>query len=247
MGAAEGKCQDVSLVLLHTNDFHGTLNEEKADFIASLKAASPGVLYFDTGDCIKTGNLGVPLKREKAWELLEKAGCDAGVLGNRETHVLPAAFKAKLEGHKHPLLCANMRSKNGASALPANTVFERNGWKVGVFGVMVPMVTERMKTQAASAYLWDPPLAIARKQVEELRNSVDLLIALTHIGHKQDLALAESSPEIDIILGGHSHTVVENPVRVGKVWVCQGGSHGRYIGRYEWDEGKLEGGLKALP
>ena len=247
MGAREGNFSDVSLVLLHTNDFHGALTEPKARFIATLKAAEPGSLYFDTGDCIKTGNLGVPLKHEPAWDLLEIAGCDAGVLGNRETHVLPAAFKAKIEGHKHPLLCANLRSKDGSTPLPSHEFFLRNRIRVGVFGVMVPMVTSRMATSGASAYLWDDPIKAACNEVAELRSRVECLIALTHIGYKQDLELAEECPEIDVILGGHSHTVIETPLRVGGVWVCQGGSHGRFVGRYEWDEGDLSGGLVPLP
>lgn len=233
------------LVILHTNDFHGTLTPAKADYIATLKTAE--TLYFDTGDCIKTGNLGIPLKPEKVWELLARAGCDAGVLGNRETHVLPAAFKAKIEGHVHPLLCANLRGKDGSRPLASHKTFPIVGLRVGVFGIMVPMVTERMATKGASAYLWDPPIAVAKEQIAQLRGEVDCLIALTHIGHKQDFVLAETCPEIDIILGGHSHTVISSPELVGKTWICQGGSHGKFVGRYEWVDGQLSGGLLPLP
>jgi 2',3'-cyclic-nucleotide 2'-phosphodiesterase (5'-nucleotidase family) len=236
----------VGVTFLHTNDFHGALTETKARFLSELKASTEA-FYFDTGDCIKTGNLGIPLKRERAWDLLALAGCDAGVPGNRESHVLPAVFKAKLEGHRHPLLCANLRAKDGSRPMPAHAMFERSGLRVGVFGVMVAMVTERMATQSASAYLWDPPLAAAREQVARLRTECDVLVALTHIGYKQDLLLAEACPELDFIFGGHSHTVLADPELVCGVWICQGGSHGRYVGRYEWKSGKLSGGLVPLP
>jgi 2',3'-cyclic-nucleotide 2'-phosphodiesterase (5'-nucleotidase family) len=235
----------VSLAILHTNDFHGTLTPEKADFLRQLKGQR-GAIYFDTGDCIKTGNLGIPLRNEPAWGLLAEAGCDAGVLGNRETHVLGSAFRAKIEGHVHPLLVSNLRCRDGSRPLPSNHIFEHSGVRVGVFGVMVPMVTEKMKTQAASAYLWDPPLAAAEEQVRELRAQVDCLIALTHIGYKNDLILAERCPGIDIILGGHSHTVLAHPERVGSTWICQGGSHGRYVGSYTWADGELTGELLPL-
>lgn len=231
------------LIVLHTNDFHGTLDEAKADRLRNLKADG---LYFDTGDCIKTGNLGIPTRQEPAWRLLARAGCDASVLGNRETHILAAAFRAKIEGHAHPVLCANLRAKDGSRPLPASVVVERNGLKVGVFGVMVPMVTERMRTQAASAFLWDPPIQAAREAVGTLRDQCDVLIALTHIGHRQDHALAEAVPDIDIVLGGHSHTVLEQPEQVGRTWICQGGSHGRFVGRYVWDLRSFRGGLMPL-
>jgi 2',3'-cyclic-nucleotide 2'-phosphodiesterase (5'-nucleotidase family) len=232
------------LVFLHTNDFHGTLTEDKVQRILYLKPE--GALFFDTGDCIKTGNLGVPTKRDPAWALLAEAGCDAGVLGNRETHVLAGAFRAKIEGHRHPLLCANLRAKDGSRPLPSSVVLERNGVRVGVFGVMVPMVTERMASRAASAYLWDSPLKAAAEQVLQLRDQVDVLVALTHIGLAQDRALAQAVPGIDIVFGGHSHSVLEVPERVGSTWICQGGSHGRYVGVYEWAEGDLVGGLQSL-
>jgi len=105
------------------------------------------------------------------------------------------------------------------------------------------MVTERMKTKAASAFLWDSPLDVAEEMVAALRPEVDTLIALTHIGHREDLKLAERCPQIDLILGGHSHTVLETPERVGDVYICQGGSHMRYAGLYEWDGHTLSGGL----
>jgi 2',3'-cyclic-nucleotide 2'-phosphodiesterase (5'-nucleotidase family) len=53
---------------------------------------------------------------------------------------------------------------------------------------------------------------------------------------------------VDILFGGHSHSVLDHPVRVGSCWVCQGGSHARYVGLYEYDlgSGALTGGLREL-
>lgn len=196
-------------------------------------------LLLDSGDCIKAGNLAIPMGEDPAWARLERAGCAAGVLGNRETHPLRTGFDAKLRGARHPLLCANLRAKGGGEPpLPGTLTLERCGIRVGLVGVMVPMVTERMASAAVSAYLWDPPIATAQAQAERLRPEVDLMIALTHIGHKQDLELARQCPLFDLILGGHSHTVLETPVKVGSTDVCQGGSHGRFVGRYVWEEGK---------
>ena len=234
------------LALLHTNDFHGTLTPSKAAFIAQLRRKIND-LYFDSGDCIKTGNLGIPLRPEIAWELLAQAGCAASVPGNRESHVLASGFRAKIEGHQHPLICANLRQRDGSRPLPENITLEENGLSIGIFGVMVPMVTKKMATQAASAFLWDPPIESAQEQVSKLRSNVDCLVALTHIGFKADQHLASACPEIDIILGGHSHTILETPLQVGDTFICQGGSHGKFVGHYEWKgRGKLEGRLVPL-
>ena len=225
----------MKLTIFHTNDLHGKLTQEKAERIRELRSTGAHSLLFDSGDCIRAGNLAVPTSPDPAWELLALAGCDCGTLGNRETHILASAFKSKIAGAKHPLICANLREKNGVRPLPGSITFDIAGLTIGIVGAMVPMVTERMASRVASAYLWDPPIPCAVAEAAKLRESVDLLVALTHIGYKQDLTLAEQCPAFDLILGGHSHTVLEQPAKVGSTWICQGGAFGAYIGRYTLD------------
>jgi len=228
---------------MHTNDLHGTLTPERAERLAARR---PGVdLYFDSGDSILTGNLGVPLRPEPVWPLLAQLDCTASVPGNRESHPVAAALRAKLAGTTHPILCGNMRLKDGERPFPGTLTLEVNGLRIGLAAAMIEMVTPRMKTQLASAYLWDPALPCLRELGEELRPKVDLLIALTHIGYRRDVELAKEGP-FDVILGGHSHTILTEPERVGKTWICQGGSHGRFVGIYRWEDGELTGGLEPL-
>lgn len=234
----------MGLRILHTNDFHGTLDAAKVAFLQSLR--TPETLYCDSGDCIRAGNLAIPIRPELAWTFLAQAGCDASVLGNRETHVLESAFAKKIEGATHPILVANLVNRSGTSVFSASTVIERAGLKIGLIGAMVPMVTERMATAPLSAFLWSPPMPAVKREAARLRPEVDVLIALTHIGHRQDCELAGQCPELDVILGGHSHTVLPEPVRLGSTWICQGGSHGKFVGVYEWDAGGLSGGLRPL-
>lgn len=221
-----------SIHILHTNDLHGRLDAHLVDAIRPFRDKSE--LFFDTGDCIKTGNLGIPIKPEPVWELLASLGCSASVPGNRESHVLRSTLDAKLEGHVHPVLCANLYDKSGERVLPASLTLEVKGLRVGVFGVMVPMVTDKMASRSLSQLLWTQPVPEAKSIAADLRRHCDLVIALTHIGLRHDQALAEACSEIDLILGGHSHTVLEQPVRVSNAWICQGGSHGRYFGEYVW-------------
>ncbi len=224
---------------------HGTLNADVLSRLQPLRAQAD--LYFDSGDCIKTGNLGIPLKREAAWSMLQELDCTASVLGNRETHVIAGAFQKKIEGAGHPVLCANLRRKDGTYPLARTLEIEAKGVRIGIIGVMVPMVTEKMLAQSASSYLWDQPIPVARALASELRPRVDLLIGLTHIGHKQDVKLVEGCFLFDAILGGHSHTVLQQPEILGHTAICQGGSHNRFAGVYEWDlAGGWRGGLVPL-
>lgn len=229
--------------ILHTNDLHGQLTGEKLAKLQELRQGSD--VFFDSGDAIKTGNLGIPLRPETVWGHFRDLHCTASSLGNRESHVLEYGLRAKLLGADHPIICGNWTDRAGTLVFAPTFHTIVNGVKIGVIAAMVPMVTPRMKTQAASAYLWRPPLETLREDAAKLRKQVDLLIALTHIGHRADVELAQDNPGIDIIFGGHSHTLIHTPEKHGSTFLCQGGSHGRFAGVYEWD-GLLTGGLISL-
>ena len=225
-----------ALTVIHTNDLHGRLSAAKLPFLKSLRGGAD--FYFDSGDCVKSGNLSLPIFPDRCWPLLEGAECDAIVPGNRESHPLVAGFNAKFSGNTRLVLCANCRTRAGDLVFPTSFVFEKSGVTVGVFGVMVAMVTSRMKTQAASAFLWDPPLEAAVAVARSLRENCDLVIALTHVGLESDRRLAAMTSDIDLILGGHSHTVLTSPEVVEGTPICQGGSHARYVGRYVLEPGR---------
>ncbi|MCS7208334.1 MAG: metallophosphoesterase [Fimbriimonadales bacterium] len=212
----------MKLALLHTNDAH---NRWDAAFVARLQAlkAQHDALLLDSGDCIRSGNLGVPLRPEPAWEWMREAGYNAITIGNREFHITAGGFLAKTRGAPCPLLCANLRSKQPETPLPVQPVWQTvcHGTRVAVLGLTVPMVTPRMRSAILSAYLFDPPLEVAKQWVARLRPEADLLIALTHIGAQHDRRLAQACPELDVILGGHSHTPISPPECVNGVWISQ--------------------------
>lgn len=225
------------LRILHTNDFHGSLDDSRFGSLSRLRSRVD--LYFDSGDAIKSGNLSVPIHRDPVWPRLANLNCTASVIGNRESHILETAFLSKLSGATHPILCGNLKRKDGSAPLPSSLSLEMAGLRIGVFGVMVPMVTERMVAKAASQFLWSDPILVARQVAEELRHQVDLLIALTHIGFAKDKELAAMVPSIDLILGGHSHTVLDEPAMVGRTAIGQTGSHGRNAAVMMWQAGRL--------
>jgi 2',3'-cyclic-nucleotide 2'-phosphodiesterase (5'-nucleotidase family) len=241
------------VVLLHTNDFHGKLSRQLVDKLLPLREQAD--FYFDSGDCIATGNVGIPLKPEPAWGYLDALSCTASVPGNREFHVTEAGFRAKLAGAKHPVLAANLHWKNKPSThLLEDSDFGGDGPlqkyiildNVAVFGLMVPMVTKGMAARHISAFVNTPAIDAARNCVNELRQKVDMLIALTHIGLARDKELAVQVPGIDLILGGHSHDVLHEPIQIGKTWICQAGSHGRFAGLHRVSNGAVTSELIDL-
>jgi 2',3'-cyclic-nucleotide 2'-phosphodiesterase (5'-nucleotidase family) len=226
------------LVIIHTNDTHGRLAGSQggkplpvAERLRTLLAEFPGAIYLDAGDTVSAGNLGVRLGGEPALEVLNDLGVAAMCLGNRETHPRKELFPRKVDRARFPLLSANMVAK-GDAPLPVqpHVILERNGLRVGVFGVSVPMFTRKQWSQPLCDYWFDDPLQAAREQVAELRPQVDVLVALTHIGYRLDQELARENQELDLLIGGHSHTDLAEPTWVGSVPVLQARAHGFYAG-----------------
>ncbi|MCX6367268.1 MAG: metallophosphatase [Armatimonadetes bacterium] len=239
------------LHIFHTNDFHGKLTDEKAALlkreIERLSAGEP-YLLLDAGDAISAGNLGFNPMGEPVLARMSALGYDAMTMGNRETHPSLPVVRTKLNKATFPILCANGSAKNAAGNVPfvPFVLRECGGQKIGIFGVTVPMATP----QKVDAALWDnlfaPPIETAKRLAAELRPQCDLLIALTHIGIAQDRKLAEAIPELDLLIGGHTHVVLEQPEVVNNVPIVQAGSHARYLGHVIFDDGVVTGALHSL-
>ena len=227
--------------LLHTNDFHNHLNARQAEFIRQAKAAHENVLLLDAGDAVAAGNVGVRPGGEPILTLMSETGYDAMTLGNREFHVADTLLRIKINKAAFPILCANIRWREDQGetlpVVPSLVKSLPNGLRVGVFGLTVPMVTPRMTARLVSAFVFDDPVAEARRQIEVLRPQVDALVALTHIGLREDERLAASCPELDLIIGGHSHNKLGEPKVVGDVPIVQAGWFGHFLGETEliWD------------
>ncbi len=242
-----------TLVILHTNDLHNRLREERAtrlrEIVEREREQNP-CLLLDAGDAVGAGNVTFNPTGEPILDLLSDLGYNAMVMGNREFHFTEMGFNAKLSRARFPVLCANVRAR-GDARLPVQPylLLDSPVGKVGIIGLSVPMITERMLSQHVSAYVFDDPITRGCELAEELRPRVDLLIALTHIGLTKDVQLAKTCPSIDLIIGGHSHSLLEQPLREGHVTIAQAGAHARWVGRLEFqyaDGWQITGGLLSL-
>lgn len=236
-----------SITIFHTNDFHNKLTPEQAERLRELKASVPDSILIDCGDAIWSGNVYFRPGGEPILKLMNRAGYDAMCMGNREFHFLETGLKRKIGWAEFPVLCANIRPTDHAG-LPVTSHVElvRGGLKVIIFGLTVPMITERMLSKKISAYVFDDPIETASKIVPKLRKEADLLVALTHIGLKDDRLLAEAASGIDLIVGGHTHVVLDQPEMVGGTAIVQAGWFGRCVGRVEIEPGEVKGELLCL-
>ena len=180
--------------------------------IADL-GGEPYVLL-DAGDAIKAGNVGVNPFGEPILDLMSDLGYHAMTMGNREFHVWRQALETKINRARFPILCANVRARHeDANPLPVQPLVHitTGGIKVTVVGVTVAMVTERMKVAPLSAFVFDDPIETVSKLVAQERWGADVLITLSHIGLRDDEKMASRVSGVDLIVGGHSHVVIDAP------------------------------------
>jgi 2',3'-cyclic-nucleotide 2'-phosphodiesterase (5'-nucleotidase family) len=219
--------------LFHTNDFHNKLalsGVERLRNAVSAIAPEP-YLLLDAGDAIKAGNLGLSPSGEPILETMSEMGYHAMTMGNRETHPLLPAVRGKIGKARFPVLSANQTLQKGEGVPFQSHCFLQIGdVRVGVFGVTIPMVTARSKDRMFWDTLFHDPTPIAQKMVDLMRPECDLLIALTHIGFARDKELLESVLGIDVLIGGHSHTHLDEPVWVGSTPILQTGCFARAYG-----------------
>ena len=226
------------LVVLHTNDLHGRLTDSQADRLRALKRESGHcTLLVDAGDAVASGNVTYRPGGEAALERMSAAGYDAMAVGNREFNFTEAGFAAKTTLARFPVLCANVRAR-GEAVLPVQPSLVRalpSGLRVGLFGLTVPMITERMLVRKVSAFVFDDPLRAAAEIVPELRAQCDVLVCLSHLGIAQDHRLAAAVAGIDLIVGGHTHATLDHGEVEGGTLIVQAAAHAKRIGRVDVD------------
>ncbi len=227
--------QTASLTILHTNDTHGHLFPfSYPDAAASGRELQGMRVYRDIGGIARRATLvkqirqelagrgtpvwlvdvgdysdGTPFSTEYHGEAdvaaMNAGGYDLGTFGNHEFNN-PAAQVRKLMGlTKYELVSANITDRGTSKPLLRPYVIRKVGpVRVAVFG----LITKEAATYPAGKEAFDvaDEIAAARQTVTALRGQADIIVLLSHAGEAVDRRLAEQVPEIDVIVGGHSHT-----------------------------------------
>lgn len=165
--------------------------------------------------------------------VLNATGCEAFVPGNNEglTFTRPQLDRM-FRGASFAVLGTNLRDRAGGRPawLQPSLVLDKGGRKIGLIGVTAPF----NDFYGPLGWHAEEPLAAVRHAVRELRGETDLLIVLSHVGLRFDRELAERVPEIDCIVGGHTHHLLERAERVGRVLIGGAGKLGTHLGVIEF-------------
>lgn len=251
------------ITLLHTNDLHSRIEPFPTSdpefgglggfarinsLVQKIREEEEHVLLFDSGDVFQ----GTPyfnfFKGEAEFKLMSKIGYDAGNIGNHEFDNGIEGLSGQLHHLNFPLLNANydFSETELSGKISTHKVFEKGDLRIGVFGIGIDLESYVEEKNRTSIVCLDPVEAV-EKMVNVLKNEhhCNLVVCLSHLGHKNDLGdmcdveLAKKTRGVDVILGGHTHTLLPTPERVvnldgEEVLINQVGWAGIALGRIDF-------------
>lgn len=249
------------LTILHTNDLHSRIlpfprgsryeglggAAKRASLIKDIRKQEKNILLLDSGDIFQGTPFFNKFGGELEFKLMSEMGYDASTLGNHD-------FDAGIDGLVKQLPFANFSFLNVNydfddtilyGKIEQYKIFKKKGLKIGVFGLGIELdglVPEKL----FKGIKYNNPIVKANEIAFLLKNDLkcDYVICLSHLGLKynsekvSDVKLAENSRHIDLILGGHTHTFLEEPMSVNNldnvvVAINQVGWAGILLGRLE--------------
>src|SRR5690606_1511456 len=250
------------ITILHTNDVHSHIDPfpathsrnpnqggvaRRAHLIEQIRLENPNTLLFDAGDMVQ----GTPYFNfyggEIEFKLMSMLKYDAATLGNHDFDNGVGGLYAQLPNASFKILNGNYDFTNTIldGQIKPYSIFEKAGIKIGVSGLGIELEGLVNKSMYKETKYLDP-IERAQDISNELKNqNSDFIICPSHLGYQydqdkvSDLILAKHTENIDLIIGGHTHTFLDKPVietnRKGRnVLINQVGCYGLFLGRIDF-------------
>ncbi|MHA6325556.1 bifunctional metallophosphatase/5'-nucleotidase [Roseivivax sp. CAU 1753] len=271
-GAAQA---EYSLTILHTNDFHARFEPiSKYDStcsaedntagecfggsarlmtaIEAAKARSNNPILVDGGDQFQGTLFYTYYKGKLAAEMMNQMGYDAMTVGNHEFDDGPEVLRGFVDAVAFPVLMSNADISGEAQladAIMKSTVIERGGEKLGLIG-LTPQDTDELASPGPNVIFTDPVDAVQGEVDKLTEMGVNKIIVLSHSGYGVDQRVAEETTGVDVIVGGHTNTLLGEmesaqgpyPTMVGDTAIVQAYAYGKFLGELNVtfdDDGKL--------
>ncbi len=257
---AQGK-KPKQLVILHTNDTHSTIfpiNEQLPDTmkagrggflrrLAMLKEERqkhPDLLYFDSGDFCQGSAYYTMFKGDVEVGLMNQMGIDASTIGNHEFDFGLENMARIFKMANFPILCTNYDFTGTVmeGVCKPWIIIHRNGVKIGVFA-LCPKLSGLVSSKNCQGVKYLDPAKVALETATMLKEKqkCDMVICISHLGWENyraedDLYMIKNSRNIDLVLGGHTHTFMptleyEKNMDGKPVPVDQNGKHAIFVGK----------------
>lgn len=248
------------IYLFHTNDMHSRIEPfpenyqdtllagkagmvRRATFISQQREIHPDLLLFDCGDFSQGTPYYNIYKGEVEISMMNEMRYDAGTIGNHEFDFGLENMARLFRLAEFPIVCANYDVTGTVleGLVKEYVVLHRDGIKIGVFGLGAQLEGLVAKASYGDVKFEDPVSEAQRiADLLKMQEKCDLVICLSHLGWKgepySDVELIENTCNIDVVLGGHSHSYFEKPEYYKnldgvEVPLQQMGKHAAFIGK----------------
>jgi 5'-nucleotidase len=225
--------KDFTLTLLHTGDVHGAYGGQTAEghscyqpkcpggkggsvrldqAVRAIRRQAPDALLLDSGDQFQGTLFWTEYKEAPTIDVLNKLGYTATLPGNHEFDDGNKPFLNLVKSLKNPVLAANLSfdpPQDGGERIRPWVVVDVKGRKVGIIGV-ANEETPTLASPGPEARFSSQNDAVRKAVAELTRQGVDIVVALSHIGLDNDRRMAKEIAGLDVIVGGHSHSLLSN-------------------------------------
>ena len=250
------------LTILYTNDVHSRVepfpdndpkypnqggSARRAAIIKKIRNEEKNVLLLDAGDIFQ----GTPYFNfyagELEYKLMSQMGYELATLGNHDFDLGVDNIIKQLPNASFEFVCANYDFKNSPLQGRINPykIIKKHGLKIGVFGLGIEL-SGLVEKKNYGEIQYNDPIEIAKKTAAILRHDkkCDYVICLSHLGYNysenkvSDTILSEQTKDIDLIIGGHTHTFLDEPkLKINAdnkpVYITQVGWAGIWLGRID--------------
>ena len=268
-----GNNKDIKLTILHTNDMHSHIHPftsgrnkglggmaQRAALIKQIRKQEEHVLLLDAGDIFQGTPYFNVYGGELEFKLMSEMKYDAVTLGNHDFDNGLEGLKKQLPHANFPFLIANYDFSDTIlkNTFKAYKVFRKGDLKIGVFGIGIELVGLVPKKLYQNTVYQDPiPTANHYANLLKQKERCDLVICLSHLGFKykgkkiSDMTFAGQTRDIDLIIGGHTHTFLKKPVKQlnldeKEVLINQVGWAGINIGKIDYHFSQNDGLKKVF-
>ncbi len=243
---------NIRLTLLHSNDFHGAFLPEEKDgkkwggvsylssYLNDVRVEEDNVIYAIAGDLFRGSVIDSEFKGLATIEIMNYLRPDVVTVGNHEVDYGVGHLLFLEKCARFPIINANLFVKSSYSRLfVPYKIIKREGLNIMFIGVLTEEVLSQTKQEDIIGSFVD--IKEARKEIGVIIDNykttkIDYTVLLTHIGFEQDKQLAmlfDKDDGIDLIIGGHSHTLLKEPVYVNNIPIVQAGMNTDHLGRFD--------------
>ena len=244
--------QTKTITILHSNDLHGDFLAEQVDeklvggvsmlsgYIEKVRAEQPNTIYAIAGDMFRGSVIDSEYKGLSTIEIMNALAPDIVTIGNHEVDYGIAHLLFIEKCARFPIINANLYIKNTPTRLfTPYKILRMDGMNILFIGIITQDVINQTKSESLVGSFVDTAAAAAEVgKICNAHNSIDIdfTVLLTHIGFEEDRHLARQLDPawgVDLIIGGHSHTLPEHAVEENGVVIAQAGTGTDQIGRFD--------------